>query len=372
MKILQFGRFYPPDMGGTQQVMFEISEGMTADGHKCDVLCSNTKAAYEESSFDNYTVYRSASYGILLSTSLSPHLIYKLWKIHKNYDVIHVQAPDPLSFLALYLVRPTAKIVIHWQSDIIRQKKTLKYFIPLQNWVLSFANTIICTTDKYADNSESLVKFKEKIKVIPLGISNKSLKSNKNNVSNIKKQYENKKIIFALGRLVSYKGFQYLIESAKYLDDSFIILIGGMGIEKDNLLNIIHTNDLQDKVKLLGYISAEEKNDYLEACFLFCLPSITKAEAFGVVIIEAMTFSKPIVSTNMQDSGVSWVNENDVTGLQVDVKSSKKLADAFIKLSNHKNLYQQMCENSLKRYRHFFTREKMIQSLRKIFKSLIS
>lgn len=370
MKILQFGRFYPPDMGGTQQVMFEISEGMTQNGHQCDVLCSNTKAVYEESSFDNYTVYRTPSYGILLSTSISPQLIYKLWKIHKNYDVIHVQAPDPLSFLALFLVRPTAKVVIHWQSDIVRQKKTLKYFIPLQNWVLSFADKIICTTDKYANNSSCLENFKEKTEVISLGISNEFLISNKENVKEIHKIYQNKKIIFGLGRLVSYKGFEYLVESAKYLDDDFVILIAGTGIEQNNLLNIIDNNNLHNKVKLLGYISAEEKNDYLEACFLFCLPSITKAEAFGVVIAEAMCFSKPVVSTNMQDSGVSWVNEDNETGLQVDTKSPQQLADAFNTLANNKDLYQTMCKNALIRYNNFFTREKMIQSLSKLFKSL--
>jgi len=370
MKILQFGRFYPPDMGGTQQVMYEISEGMTKDGHTCDVLCSNTKAVYEKSHFDKYIVHRTASYGIVLSTSISPSLIYKLWKIHKDYDVIHVQAPDPLSFLALFLVRPTAKIVIHWQSDIVRQKKTLKYFLPLQNWVLSFANKIVCSSKKYADNSSCLQDFKDKVEVIPLGISNKPLVSNKNNVKKIQQKYKNKKIIFALGRLVSYKGFEYLVKSAKYLSDDFVILIGGTGVEKDNLLTIIKDNNLQNKVELLGYISTEEKNDYLESCFLFCLPSITKAEAFGVVIVEAMTFSKPIVSTNMEDSGVSWVNENNVTGLQVNPKSSEQLAEAFNKLSNDKNLYTQMCKNSLQRYRNFFTREKMIDSLTKLFKRI--
>jgi len=372
MKILQFGRFYPPDMGGTQQVMYEISEGMTQDGHTCDVLCSNTKASYEESVFDKYTVYRTASYGILLSTSISPQLLYKLWKIDKNYDLIHVQAPDPLAFLALFLVRPTAKVVIHWQSDVVRQKKTLKYFLPLQNWVLSFADKIVCTTDNYAHNSPCLQNFQDKIEVISLGISNESLISNKKNVEKIKAKYQNKKIIFALGRLVSYKGFEYLVESSQYLDDDFIILIGGTGVEKTNLLKIIDNNNLHDKVKLLGYLSAEEKNDYLESCFLFCLPSITKAEAFGVVIAEAMTFSKPIVSTNMQNSGVSWVNEHNVTGIQVDSKSAKQLADAFVQLANDKNLYQKMCEKSWERYNNFFTREKMIVSLKNLFRSLIT
>ncbi len=86
----------------------------------------------------------------------------------------------------------------------------------------------------------------------------------------------------------------YLVESAKYLDDDCVILISGKGYEEGRLESILNQYNLHDKVKLLGYLSEQEKYDYLEACDIFCLPSITKAEAFGVVIIEAMPFSKPI------------------------------------------------------------------------------
>jgi len=53
VKILQFGKFYPPSMGGTQQVMFEISEGVSKQGYTCDVLCSNTEAKYVEDKYDS-------------------------------------------------------------------------------------------------------------------------------------------------------------------------------------------------------------------------------------------------------------------------------------------------------------------------------
>ncbi|MEA3552987.1 MAG: glycosyltransferase [Campylobacterota bacterium] len=370
IKILQFGKFYPPSMGGTQQVMFEISEGLSVSGYKCDVLCSNTKPVYEENDFNNYTVFRTASYGLILSTSITPQLIYKFLNIYKNYDIIHVHAADPIAFLALFLIRPKIKVVVHWHSDIIRQKKSLKFFLPLQNWVLNFADKVIVTSDNYAKHSLALKNFKNKINIVPIGISNQSLVSNIDNVKRIKKKYNNKKIIFALGRLVSYKGFDYLIESSKYLNDEFVILIGGTGIEEKFLQNIISINNLEKKVELIGYISENEKNDYLEACFLFCLPSITKAEAFGVVIVEAMSFSKPIVSTNMIESGISWVNENNITGIQVSPKSSKELANAFNKISNDDNLYKLMSKNSLQRYNKLFTRENMTKLLIKLYKSL--
>lgn len=371
MKILQFGKFYPPSMGGTQQVMFETSEGVSNEGYTCDVLCSNTEASYVEDRFDNYTVFRTISYGIALSTSITPQLIYKLWQLDSKYDIIHVHAPDPMAFLALFLVRPKAKVIIHWHSDIVRQHRTRKLFFPLQNWVLRFADKVIVTSTNYARHSSDLRDFMSKVEIIPLGTSNYSNKSVEKNVADIKKKYKNKKIILAVGRLVSYKGFKYLVESAKYLDDDFIILIVGKGYEEKSLLDIISKNNLQDKVKLLGYISEQEKYDYLQACYLFCLPSITKAEAFGVAIIEAMSFSKPIVSTNMFDSGISWVNKDGATGIQVDTYSDEQLADAFKTIDNDKSLYESMSKNSLQRYEKLFSEKKMIQSTIELYKSML-
>lgn len=371
MKILQFGKFYPPSMGGTQQVMFETSEGVSKEGYICDVLCSNTEASYVEDIFENYTVFRTISYGIALSTSITPQLIYKLWQLDSKYDIIHVHAPDPMAFLALFLVRPKAKVIIHWHSDIVRQHRTRKFFLPLQNWVLRFADKVIVTSKNYARHSPDLKDFMNKVEIIPLGTSNYSNKSDKKNVEDIQKKYKNKKIILAVGRLVSYKGFKHLVESAKYLNDDFIILIVGKGYEEKSLLDIIFKNTLQDKVKLLGYISEQEKYDYLQACHLFCLPSITKAEAFGVAVIEAMSFSKPIISTNMFDSGISWVNKDGVTGIQVDIYSAEQLADAFKTISSDKSLYESMSKNSFLRYEKLFSEKKMIQSTIELYKSML-
>nr|EID9259045.1 glycosyltransferase [Escherichia coli] len=102
--------------------------------------------------------------------------------------------------------------------------------------------------------------------------------------------YKGKKIIFSLGRLVYYKGFEYLVESAKFLPDDYIILIGGNGEEKQKLLELIQRYKLEDKVKLLGFIRHEELSSYFAASNVFCLPSIEKSEAFGVVQLEAFLF----------------------------------------------------------------------------------
>ena len=367
MRILQLGKFYYPVHGGIEQVMFEITEGLNeSKGYRCDVLCANTNLSSQTEQFQNYTVYRAGSFGMLKSTSISPQLIYKLYKIHKEYDIIHVHHPDPMTFLALFFVRPHAKIIVHWHSDIIRQKKALRYFLPLQRWVLNTAQKVITTSDNYAKHSSHLLSFQKKLTTIPIGITPK-----KREIPNIKEIYRDKKIIFSLGRLVSYKGFNYLVESASYLDDSFIILIAGDGPQKEELNDLIEKKQLSHKVKLLGRITEEHKAYYLDACFTFCLPSVTKAEAFGVVLLEAMQFAKPLITTDMKESGISWVNVDQKTGLHVKQRSAKSLAEAFIKLAKDKEQYAKFCKNAYKRYEKLFTTKSMLDRLKKLYNSLV-
>ncbi len=371
MKILQFGKFYYPVSGGMERALFEITEGLNAQGISCDVLCSHTKSHNEEQNFGRYMVYRTASYGIVNSTSISPHMITKLWKIAKNYDVIDVHHPDPMAFLALFIVRPKAKLVIHWQSDIVRQKFMAKLFLPLQNWVLRRADSVVLASQSYGEHSADLKNYLHKMEVVPIGIDSTLLEVDRPKLEAIKERYSHKKIIFAVGRLVTYKGFDHLVEAARYLSDEYLILIAGKGPEEENLLATIARYNLEERVQLLGYISEEEKYAYFESAKVFSLPSITRAEAFGVVLVEAMAFGKPIVLSDIQGSGMNWVNMDGVTGLQVEPKNPEALAQAIEKITTDERLYQEFSANARKRFERLFTRETMVESLIDIYSKII-
>lgn len=371
MKILQFGKFYYPVFGGMERTMYEIVEGFNARDISCDVLCSNTKPQSETSDFGSYKAYRAASYGLIHSTPISPQLISKLWKIHKEYDVIQIHHPDPMAFLALFIVRPSCKIVVQWQSDIVRQEKMLNFFLPLQNWVLNRADAIIAASKAYAEHSPYLIPHLDKTEIIPIGICEDELRTDDNNVKQIKLRYKGKKIVLAFGRLVTYKGFDYLIEAARYLGDDYVVLIGGGGPEEENLRELIAQYHLDGKVYLLGHVDEKEKYDYYQASSLFCLPSVTKAEAYGVVLLEAMAFGKPIISSKIEESGMIWVNQDHVTGLQVPPRSPKELAQAIEEIGNDPELYQKFSENGKKRFQELFTRKTMIDKLDTLYRKIL-
>ena len=119
----------------------------------------------------------------------------------------------------------------------------------------------------------------------------------------------------------------------------------------------------------LGSLSYKEKCNYLAACGIFTLSSVTKVEAFGVVLVEAMLFDKPLVTTNLRESGMSWVNQEEETGLQVPPHSPKELAKAFERLLDEE-LYADVSKNVRKRFENLFQREQMLESLVALYSRL--
>ena len=220
--------------------------------------------------------------------------------------------------------------------------------------------------------SSVLQPYIDKCVSIPLGIDENKLEYTDIKVKAIKEKYQNKKIIFSLGRLIYYKGFEYLIEAAKYLDDSYVILIGGNGELKEKFEQRIEKEKLNTSVYLLGRIEDEDLGNYYKACDLFSLPSIAKSEAFGVVQIEAMSFGKPIVATKIEESGVDWVNEDGVSGINVPIKDSKAIADACKSILRDNTTYKQFSENSYERFQNLFLREKMGEKTIELYRTLVS
>ncbi|MFK8302436.1 glycosyltransferase [Capnocytophaga stomatis] len=366
MKVLHIGKFYPPYFGGIEKVNYDIVEGLSEQGVMVDVLCFNHKKGQEATS-NKYKIYRANTLKVIASTPLSLNFIFLLKKIQYQYDIIHIHLPNPMANLAVYLTRPKAKIVLHWHSDIIKQKNILKIYKPLQNWLLKKANKIVITTPTYLEESEALLKYKDKTVCIPIGIDSNEIIIDQAYLRKMKDNYKGKRIVFALGRLIYYKGFKYLIDSAKYLPNNIVILIAGEGELEEKLQRQIEINHLKEKVKLIGKISRNQLGSYYALCDVFCLPSVERSEAFGVVQIEAMAFAKPIISTNIKGSGVNWVNQNNISGITIQPKNVKALAESILSILSNEDKYEILAQGAKQRYVELFTKDKMIEKIKNLY-----
>ncbi len=368
MRILHIGKYYPPHFGGIERVNFDLVEGLNQMDIQTDVLCFNDKPEnlIEE---NTYKIYRSSTLIKLKSTPFSISMFFILKKIHRNYDIIHLHLPNPTGAIVLQLVRFKGKIVLHWHSDIIKQVYLKRIYSPLQKALLNKADRIIVTSPPYLEGSTDLKYYKSKCTIIPIGIKNAEA-TDANVLNTLKKSYQNKRVIFSLGRLTYYKGFHYLIDAAKELPDDFLIIIGGSGELYQSLRSKILEQKLENKVILTGNIPTKEIPAYYELCDLFCMPSCERSEAFGIVQLEAMAFAKPIISTDIPYSGVSWINQHQITGLVIPPKNSKALADAIKAVISNPELAERFGKNARERYISHFTSLKMIKKTMELYQSL--
>jgi glycosyltransferase involved in cell wall biosynthesis len=372
MNILQISKFYPPVMGGIESVAFELTEGMNRLGLKTDVLCAHTGGrTRHDFGPGGYRITRAGSLATVLSTSISPALVMHARRLAPRYDVIHVQMPDPMAALALWVARPRAKLVVHWQSDVVNQQRALKLYEPLQTWLLARADAIVATTPPYAASSPWLRRWKDKVRIIPNGITEAKPSDCSVKARQLRERYAGKRIVFSLGRMTYYKGFGVLIDAAARLPSDSVVVVGGGGELLEEYRRQVAQRRLSERIVFVGRVADEDIPSYYEAASIFCLPSIVRAEAYGVVLLEAMAMGRPIVATDIPGSGVPWVNQHRTTGLNVPVGDPTALAEALRQLLDNEPLARQFGEAGRVRFLRFFTSETMVSETVKLYRDLL-
>ena len=333
IKVLQVSKMYPPDWGGIETVVFDLVEAL-GDDIQCDVICISPKSRARDSCIGGGKpkIYRCSSMFKMFSVYFSFGFFYRFFTLRNKYDVLHLHLPNPIACLAVLLFKGHSRLVVHWHSDIVRQRIIKKIIYPLQSLILRSADKIIVTSPQYALCSKDLKDYLGKVETIPIGIDPLRLIVDESVLDNLYREYHGKRIVFSLGRHVYYKGFEYLIDAAKYLSDEYLILLGGEGPLTRELKERVIALGLQERVVFTGKIPSSELGSFYSFCDVFVLPSIEKSEAFGVVQLEAMSAGKPVISTRIPGSGVPWVNRQDVSGIIVPPRCSKDIAEAIIRL----------------------------------------
>lgn len=361
VRILQLGKFHPIK-GGVEKVMYAFMLGLSSRGIACDMLCASDDDEVGVVQVNKRAkLIKVKTVAKVAATMLSPDMVATLRRICRRYDIIHIHLPDPMAVLALMLSGYKGKVVIHWHSDILKQKLLLQLFKPLQAWVIRRADLILGTTPVYVEQSPALRGVQHKIDYLPIGVRERAPEPEM--VAMVRNQYPGKKIIYSMGRLVEYKGYEYLIEAASLLPNDYIVLIGGSGPLKGHLQDMVQKYRLQNRVFILGFIPREVESAYYGACDVFCLSSTIKTEAYAIVQVEAMSCGRPIIATNIPGSGVPWVNAHGVSGLNVEPCSSKEIAIAAQMICEDGHLYERFSMGALYRYHKLFTQEAMINGL---------
>lgn len=383
-RILQISNYLYPNLGGIEQVARDISNALSLEGDvEQMILCFNETASDGEyvcnrienvhDIVDGVDVIRCGCITKKASQSISLSFGRKLKKVMKDFnpDIIIFHYPNPFqaAFLSRYFKRDF-KLVVYWHLDVVKQKRLAKLFHPQTIKLLERADKVIATSPLYIDGSPYLSKYRSKCQVIPNCISETRMTVDediKKRAQEIRQENEDKIICFGVGRHIPYKGFKHLVDASKYLDDRFRIFIGGKG-ELTEALKDRAGND--EKITFLGRVSERDLIAYYLAMDIFCFPSITKNEAFGIALAEGMFFGKPAITFTIPGSGVNYVNIKDITGLEVPNSDSKAYAEAIITLAEDVEKREKMGKAAKLRVEDLFLSSQFHNNIRDMIKSL--
>lgn len=362
IKVTHVFRYAYPHIGGIENVINQINDILPNEEFEKEVVCcSNT----EKTAIENGVKYIRCPYICeVASNNISLSFI---WQLHKvNTDILHYQMPCIFAVIAHFIARPKfKKLYIHYQSDITVYPNLMRFFWGIYRKFLSRADKILVLSPGHISGSTLLPNYKDKCVVIPHGIR-LDFNVDKEKLQTLKDRYKGKKILFSLGRHVSYKGFIYAIQAMKYIDNA-VYLLGGSGKLTESFKQYIEENNLQEKVVLLGRIADEDMDLYYEACDIYLFPSVGKTENFGIVQIEAMRHSKPVINTWL-NNGVNYVSLDKETGITVEPQNIEQLTCAINELLNNDELCLHYGRNARKRVEKLFNIEEVKKQYCEVYK----
>jgi len=366
LKVLQVNKLYSPHIGGVEKVVQDIAEGLK-DRVDMKVLVCSIKGKAAVDCINGVEVIRAGSLGIYNSMPLSLSFFSKLRELSADRDILHFHMPFPLGDAAYFLSGFKGKVIVWWHSDIVRQKLLIKLYKPLMNKFLQRADRIIVATEGHINGSAYLRPYRDKCVIIPFGVDinsfNRSVSAENQPV--IKQP---RKILF-IGRLVYYKGVDVLLDAFSKVHGARLDIVGE-GPLRHQLENRASELGISEKVRFLSFQSDDNIKSLLNDCDIFVLPSVANSEAFGIVQIEAMACSKPVINTALP-TGVPYVSIHGQTGLTVPPGDANALAAAMQMLIDNDSVRIQMGLKARERAINHFSLDKMLDSIYKLYADVI-
>ena len=363
MKILHITKYFLNSNGGIEYLTKSHSLAFKNYYRKIDILCFSKTKILKKRRYKRLNIIQCNTDLNIKSTPFSFQMFKFLKENINNYDAINVYLPNPYALiLILFLKSKKIKIYATWGSDIINQKILKKIFYFPQYLFLKKCKKIICLSKQYIKYSNELKNFIKKIVIIPPLINQKFKRII------LKKPNKQKLIITTVGRLVDYKNHQILIKAAEELPKNIFINIIGNGPKYKYLTKLIEKKNLHSQVKIFKNINDNSKIKILQKSDIFCFTSKSRAESFGIALLEALSIGLPLIVSNNKGSGMMEMIKHRHNGLIFQNNDKDDLKDKIYYLNNNKKLLKEFSKNSLELYEKKFNPKKFIPKFKNFYK----
>jgi glycosyltransferase involved in cell wall biosynthesis len=361
MRILHLYKDYFPVLGGIENHIRVLAEAQAAAGHAVTVLVCDPSRTTRVEEMNGVRVVKA---GRLTTAASMPLSLRQPWHLLSSLpDVIHVQSPYPLGELSASLLKPRRPLVISYQSDIVRQRGWLRLYGPLLSLVLRHAARILVSSPRYLDSSPWLQPVREKCVVVPLGVDI-------HRFAPPSQAYQGVPTLLFVGRLRYYKGLDTLIRAMTGLPEEVQLRIVGEGEMESSLRALSAELGLLDRVHFAGEIPDADLPAEYHRASIFVLPANARAEAFGMVLLEAMASGLPCVTTEV-GTGTSWVVQDGITGRVVPPQDPAALAAALRALLADPEQLHGMGQAARARAVTEFAQERLVDRVMAVYRSLL-
>jgi glycosyltransferase involved in cell wall biosynthesis len=360
--IVHLGKFYPPHNGGIETHLRDLAVRQ-ARVMAVSAIVANAARRNERAVIEGVQVIRVARLGTIASMPVCPGLTNAIRQCPA--DLVHIHVPNPGAAFAFLRSGHRGKLVVTHHADTLGRKALRRLSDPFVRQVMDCADAIIVTSSRYLRSSEELNPFVEKCQVIPLGIEPVSASVNSDPVE--LRDVSGDPLILAIGRLVPYKGFDVLIRAMKHVNATLLLI--GSGPEARELEMLASREGVQEKIRMLGRVV--DLQPYFQMASIFVLPSTTRAEAFGMVQIEAMAAGLPVINTDI-DSGVPEVSVHGETGLTVEPSNSDALAEAIQFLLNEDELRKKLGKAAMAKVHKEYTADLMAERTSELYRKILN
>ena len=327
-------------------------------------VVANARLATETEILDGARITRVACFGILASQPICPTLP---WKLKGRSDsIVHLHLPNPWGAKAYLMSGCKGTLVITHHADTLGRRHLRKLVNPFVREAMLRAAAIIVETKRYLESSGELADFRGKCRVVPSGTHAEAFEANVSEQVREIHARHGPRIILAVGRMVPYKGYEYLLQAMRGIDGKLLLI--GEGPLRSQLESMIERLGIGKSVELLGHVP--DLVPYYKAALMLVLPSVTRAESFGFVQMEAMAAGIPVVNTDL-DSGVPEVSVHGLTGLTVPPKDAGALADAIRTLLDHPALCAKYGRAGIARVNEEFSARRMAERTFEVYQSVL-